>query len=296
MGAGIYGIRNIANGKWYVGSSINIQRRWRKHTQRLRTGKHENTKLQRAWDKYGESVWEWVIFQYLPPEALILEEAETQTIALLRAVKNGYNQSEIGGRVTWTQEMRGKVAQRNRERVWTPEMRSNSSKGHQGLTHAPPKITEESRLKMSIKGRGRRKTEEHRKRIGDRHRGKVLSEETRSKLSESWDSDRKGALADKNRKFRYMKNSTTGETEVVERDDPRIASGVLVGAGAGLVTVLNPKTMTFLRVAKDDEGITSGAYLHLRCKLARTLILSHKRSTSAAPVQVPTPYVHNEKG
>ena len=67
MVAGIYGIRNSISGKWYVGSSINIQRRWKKHIQRLRTNKHENIKLQRAWNKYGENAWEWVIFQHLPP-------------------------------------------------------------------------------------------------------------------------------------------------------------------------------------------------------------------------------------
>jgi group I intron endonuclease len=272
MNAGIYGIRNTVNGKWYVGSSINIQRRWQKHTQRLRTGKHENTKLQRAWNKYGENAWEWVIFQYLPPETKALEEAETQTIALLRAVKNGYNQSEVGGRVTWTQEMRDKVAQRNRERIWTPQMRANSSKGQQGLVKIPPKITEESRQKMSVKGRGRKKSKEHKKKIGDKHRGKIVSDQTKSKIADSWDNTRKEMLATRNREFRYMQNLATGNKEIVRKDDPRIASGVLVGASTGLVTVLDPTTMVFLRVPKNDEKIISGAYLHLRCKLARTLI------------------------
>ena len=186
--------------------------------------------------------------------------------------------------------MRDKIAQRNRERVWTPEMRNNSSKAREGITSISPKITEESRRKMSLKGRGRKKSEETKKKIEACHKGKKLSEETKSKLAESWDDKRRETLATKNKEFRYMRNTVSGVVETVGKDDPRIASGLLVGVVKGLVSVLNPKTMTVLRITKDDEKVISGAYLHLRCKQAQALLLLHKHSRGSFPEQVPTPF------
>lgn len=52
---GIYKITCTANGKIYIGSSNNPARRWIEHKSNLRTNKHHNSYLQRAWNKYGES-------------------------------------------------------------------------------------------------------------------------------------------------------------------------------------------------------------------------------------------------
>jgi len=52
---GVYQIRNIINEKVYIGSSLNIDERFKKHKQTLRRNKHHNIHLQRAWNKYGES-------------------------------------------------------------------------------------------------------------------------------------------------------------------------------------------------------------------------------------------------
>lgn len=51
---GIYRITNTANGKYYIGSSISLDKRFRDHVNALRRGKHENEYLQNAWNKYGE--------------------------------------------------------------------------------------------------------------------------------------------------------------------------------------------------------------------------------------------------
>lgn len=51
---GIYKITNLETKKIYVGSSKNISNRWAKHKALLRHNKHENIKLQNAWNKYGE--------------------------------------------------------------------------------------------------------------------------------------------------------------------------------------------------------------------------------------------------
>lgn len=51
--AGVYRIRHIPSERCYVGSSLHVGNRLGAHKFKLRTGKHENIALQRAWDKYG---------------------------------------------------------------------------------------------------------------------------------------------------------------------------------------------------------------------------------------------------
>jgi group I intron endonuclease len=55
MDAGIYKISHAASGRAYVGSAVNIKKRWATHRHALRTGRHHSQKLQRAWSKYGEA-------------------------------------------------------------------------------------------------------------------------------------------------------------------------------------------------------------------------------------------------
>jgi group I intron endonuclease len=52
---GIYKIQSaIKPERIYIGSGVNIQRRWWCHLSKLRNNKHENSKLQRHFNKYGE--------------------------------------------------------------------------------------------------------------------------------------------------------------------------------------------------------------------------------------------------
>lgn len=62
MTCGIYMIQNLVNGKIYIGQSGDIEEvRWRDHKRELRNNKHENTHLQRSWNKYGEDNFEFTI-------------------------------------------------------------------------------------------------------------------------------------------------------------------------------------------------------------------------------------------
>ena len=61
--SGIYQIRNLVNGKVYVGSAVNLQHRRREHRSDLRNGNHHSIKLQRAYNKYGESSFAFEILE-----------------------------------------------------------------------------------------------------------------------------------------------------------------------------------------------------------------------------------------
>lgn len=55
----IYIIHNTVSDTVYVGQSLNYERRWKSHKFDLRNNKHNNKHMQHAWDKYGESSFEF---------------------------------------------------------------------------------------------------------------------------------------------------------------------------------------------------------------------------------------------
>src|SRR5690349_13606447 len=72
---GIYIIKNILNNKCYFGSTTNsFQRRFKAHKSQLNRGIHHSSKLQRAWDKYGESNFIFLIVEICTDEEIIERE------------------------------------------------------------------------------------------------------------------------------------------------------------------------------------------------------------------------------
>ena len=96
MSAGVYIIKNLANGKVYVGSSANISARWCKHRIALEAGTHHSVKLQRAWVKYGRGAFafEVVAIEKNREKRLALEQ---QFIDSHDAAASGYNIFPVAG-------------------------------------------------------------------------------------------------------------------------------------------------------------------------------------------------------
>lgn len=65
--AGIYRITNTNNGKFYIGSSIHVTKRWWEHKKWLRLGSHHNYHLQASWNKHGENAFVFAIEEKFPP-------------------------------------------------------------------------------------------------------------------------------------------------------------------------------------------------------------------------------------
>lgn len=76
MTCGIYAITNTTDQKKYLGSSTDIENRWEQHLQMLRTGKHVNLHLQRAWNRDGASAFVFAIIEEVEPEQLLDREQE----------------------------------------------------------------------------------------------------------------------------------------------------------------------------------------------------------------------------
>ncbi|MFL5800322.1 MAG: GIY-YIG nuclease family protein [Roseiflexaceae bacterium] len=74
--SGVYQIRCIPTGKIYVGSAVNLWKRWDQHRRRLRSGKHSNRYLQSAWNKYSQENFEFSVLEFVDVADLLHAEQE----------------------------------------------------------------------------------------------------------------------------------------------------------------------------------------------------------------------------
>ena len=170
--AGIYCIENITTNKKYIGQSIDINDRWRRHIGELNHNLHHNDYLQKAWNKYGEDDFKFYILEYC--EENDLDEKEIYYIDFYNTTdrKYGYN-LKSGGQFNChpTEEVRNKISESNKKayqnqglrdlrstnalKQWSdPEIKNKimgSNNGMYGKHH-----TEESKQKMSRNRSGKR--------------------------------------------------------------------------------------------------------------------------------------------
>lgn len=72
--AGIYRIVNTVNGKFYIGSTVNLHKRLQRHRYDLRRNAHHNQKLQNSWNKHTEDAFSFEIIEFVLPPFLLERE------------------------------------------------------------------------------------------------------------------------------------------------------------------------------------------------------------------------------
>jgi hypothetical protein len=93
-GPAVHAFENVANGKLYIGSSLNARRRVRHHLNLLRRGKHRNQYFQRAYIKHGAGMFRIFTLELLADCNLQeLLQAEQRWISALATTEpeRGYN-------------------------------------------------------------------------------------------------------------------------------------------------------------------------------------------------------------
>lgn len=118
--SGVYEIRNTLNNKRYIGSSINIYRRWRDHKRMLNLSVHPNKHLQSAWNKYGEKHFVFKILETCEPIKDTILFLEQKYLDL----KPEYNNSPTAGsNLGWkpTEEFRAKCRERMKGKMNIPK-------------------------------------------------------------------------------------------------------------------------------------------------------------------------------
>jgi group I intron endonuclease len=74
MSCGIYKIVNVKNNKIYIGSSVNLKSREKRHFWMLRKNIHDNNYLQHSYNKYGKDTFLFDIIEICSYEELIVKE------------------------------------------------------------------------------------------------------------------------------------------------------------------------------------------------------------------------------
>jgi group I intron endonuclease len=72
--AGVYLITNEVNDKFYIGSSIDLLKRFHQHRWQLRNACHPNRHLQAAWNKYDEASFVFSVLKFCDSKDVIAEE------------------------------------------------------------------------------------------------------------------------------------------------------------------------------------------------------------------------------
>ena len=203
--SGVYRLQNLITGKFYIGSSNNLYRRYYSHFNYMKKGNHDNCRIKEDAQKYGSDSFVFGVVEYCSKEIMIDREQFyfEQWKPQYNVWKNVY--SGLGRDYTPEQLIRMRTSNRGpkdlksfseklklgwikRKASLTPEeFYKKHSLARKGILHS-----EEAKKKMSQSGKGRIFTEEHKRRISESRKGKKLIngklvkvEKTKKKISQT---------------------------------------------------------------------------------------------------------------
>lgn len=151
MTSGIYKLTNKTNGKTYIGSAINVKKRWKLHERHALKDKPKFL-ISRALKKYGLGGFNWVIIEEVTEKELLLEREQYYLDTLKPFSPKGYNVCRIAGNtlgVKWTEEQREKQKKIRKERGF-----GKWNKGKLAHNKGIPQ-TEETKRKISEAKKGK---------------------------------------------------------------------------------------------------------------------------------------------
>jgi len=189
--SGIYKIQSkIKPDRIYIGSAIDINHRWRSHLTDLEKGRHHNIKIQRHYNKYGETDLIFSIIINCNKKDLLKKEQY-----YIDYYKPYFNICKKAGSLLGfkrTKETNKKQSETRKKKFCTGELVmiiSQEGKNKRSATLMGHSVSEESKEKNRLKhlgkryGHGRLHTEETKEKIRQKHLGKTHSIETRKKMS-----------------------------------------------------------------------------------------------------------------
>lgn len=167
MISGIYKILNKVNMKFYIGSTINFNKRFQSHRYLLRKNNHENILLQNAWNKYGEECFEFIILEECDlPLLTIREQFYIDTLSTTNRLI-GYNLSPTANSTLgfkFSKESKQKMSLKKEGlklrlgATLTNETKKKISIANKGKSHPQ---SEETKKKISLGNKGKKRTKEH---------------------------------------------------------------------------------------------------------------------------------------
>ena len=154
--AGIYKITNIATGDKYIGSAVNLKKRYDFHVYQLQRGSHHNPRMQRAWNKYGSDCFHFEPIEILDnPASLLAKEQEYLTSLDAANKKDYYNICGVAGSnlgVKRSDATKARMSAAQRGRTFKPETieKMRQAKLGKALSNEHKKSLSKSRKGKSI--------------------------------------------------------------------------------------------------------------------------------------------------
>src|SRR5258708_1253606 len=178
---GIYKVTCIGNGRFYIGSAVNLQQRKRQHFSDLRLNKHGNRHVQRAWNKYGEQAFTFEVLEQVLPISLLARE-QYWLNKLKPFGRKGFNIArEAGSNLGWKHTPEARAKMKGRE--FSPEHIAKLSEAKLGKPGR--KMSLETREKIGQAHLGREKSLEHRKTMSQTRIGRKAIPATREKMRQA---------------------------------------------------------------------------------------------------------------
>ena len=184
---GIYKITNIVTGKCYVGSTININKRFIKHKTELKCNKHHSLKLQNSYNKHGVNSFVYETIEECSEDIIIVREQHY--IDLYNSYREGYNCApKAGNRLGLKHSDESK---RKMSKSQTGKKLSKETKEKLRNIRLGKKASKETKLKWSKQrtgnsfAKGFKHSDETRKKVSESKMGHKVSIETKKKISES---------------------------------------------------------------------------------------------------------------
>jgi group I intron endonuclease len=187
---GVYRILNNLSGRYYIGYSTNIERRFTVHRSKLKQKCHDNIFLQRAYNLDGEDKFKYDIIHVCDTEKEAKEiELQYLTDLSIRDMLYNLNFNNSGGDLLKNhpnkKEIRNKILNSHRETMskMTQEERSQKygkfgeQNGMYGKTHTDEVKKQNSDMKKgNTNFKGRQHTEESKQKMSEIRKNKNMGE------------------------------------------------------------------------------------------------------------------------
>lgn len=158
---GIYSITQLSTGRHYIGSAVQLERRIARHKSDFVANRHHNSRLQRAWNKHGESDFNFEVIETCGEDALI--EREQFWIDSTNPFFNILRHAKSAKGFKHTDTAKAKMSSIQKA-VWSTI--SEEVRRERGSAHAERirgrKASDETKQKMSASKIGRSSTDEQR--------------------------------------------------------------------------------------------------------------------------------------
>lgn len=175
--SGVYKLKNLITGKFYIGSSRSLAKRRGSHRYSLKNGIKNNLRMTEDYNKHGLDSFEFEVIEYCEVDKLL--EREQYYFELLKPTYNIWNNVYNALERSYTEEQllafknlkhpikdkkafsySLKEAWRIRKLTMSHEDFKKAYKGKPGMKHS-----DEAKKLMSIKGKGRSKPDSFKEKI-----------------------------------------------------------------------------------------------------------------------------------